>query len=168
MESSDTSNADKRARDIEAMNACVILRTVITFTSLPPPSASQEEQQPYAYYIGGLTFLGVNDVHWQCELQAFGNFFESLVGMMGKFGDLTDGVDSGAVIERIIDELIPGLRQFSKLVEILPAFARGEPAGVTVTLSEVSAMKILCDTYYQHRALKRFAAESGAESQGPS
>jgi len=67
-------------------------------------------------------------------------------------------------IERIINELIPGLRDYSKLVEILPAFATRNPTGITVTLAEVAAMKILCDTYYQYRALKRFAAEAEKEA----
>lgn len=141
-----------------------MLRTALTLVSLPGPSATKEEQQPFGYYIGGLTFLAINDVNWQCELQSFGNLFEGLLGFMEKFGDFKAGGDSLSAVERIIDEMIPSLRHYSKLVEILPAFAMRNPAGITVTLSEVAAMKILCDTYYQYRALKRFAAEQTADS----
>jgi len=43
---------------------------------------------------------------------------------------------------------------------LLAAFDKKKPSGVVVTLSEVAMMKILCDTYYQHRALKRTIKEA--------
>jgi hypothetical protein len=37
--------------------------------------------------IGGLTFLSLNDIHWQCESTVFGNFMECLKAMMEEAGD---------------------------------------------------------------------------------
>lgn len=38
----------------------------------------RERHEPYNHYIAGLTFLSLNDVHWQCEIQSFGHFYESI------------------------------------------------------------------------------------------
>jgi AbiV family abortive infection protein len=65
-------------------------RVAAVFASLTSRE-SQQKQGSLDYYIGGLTFLALNDVHWQCEAQSFGNFFESLRHMMAKNGDWTDG-----------------------------------------------------------------------------
>jgi hypothetical protein len=52
-----------------------------------PKSGETEKHKPYNYYIGGLTFLSLNDIHWQCESTIFGNFFESARAMMAESGD---------------------------------------------------------------------------------
>lgn len=47
---------------------------VITAMAALPVAPPQEESKPLDYYSGGLTFLSLNDVQWQCEnehLRAF-------------------------------------------------------------------------------------------------
>jgi hypothetical protein len=102
-------------------------------------------------------------VHWQCEVQAFGNFFESLRAMMEKFGDLQPGQPYVPALNKIIQEMIPALNSAEKFTDIVAAFDKNNPSTVVVT-SEVAMMKILCDTYYQHRAFKGSVNEA---NEGP-
>ena len=53
--------------DLERVASC--------FVALPGPDR-RDQHLAYNYYIGGLTFLSLNDIHWQCEVQAIGNFIE--------------------------------------------------------------------------------------------
>ena len=88
-------------------------RTAMCFVSFPPPH-EREKHKPYDYYTAGLTFLSINDVHWQCEVQAFGNFFESLRAMMEKFGDLQPGEPFLPALDQTIHEMIPELGRAEK------------------------------------------------------
>jgi AbiV family abortive infection protein len=49
------------------------------FAVLPRPEET-DKQEPYGYYLSGINFLSLNDVHWQCESIAFGNFFSKPKG----------------------------------------------------------------------------------------
>ena len=131
-------------------------RTARCFVSFP--LLERDKHKPYDYYTAGLTFLSINDVHWQCEVQAFGNFFESLRAMMEKFGDLQAGEPFLPALRKVIAEMIPELSNTEKFPDIIVAFDKNDLSGVTVTLSEVAMIKILCDTYYQHRIFKRAAS----------
>lgn len=44
-------------------------RVAMCLAALPGPG-EREKHTAYNFYIGGITFLSLNDVHWQCELQA--------------------------------------------------------------------------------------------------
>jgi hypothetical protein len=55
------------------------------FLALSQPEET-DQHEPYGYYLSGINFLSLNDVHWQCEGIAFGNFFQSLRGMMKQSG----------------------------------------------------------------------------------
>ncbi len=55
-------------------------RVAAVFASFPPRDP-KGKPTGLDYYVGGITFLSLNDVHWQCEVQSFGNFFESLRAM---------------------------------------------------------------------------------------
>ena len=50
-------------------------------------SSKGANEDVYNHYMGGVTFLALNDVHWQCESTVFGNFFQSIQAMMKKTGD---------------------------------------------------------------------------------
>jgi hypothetical protein len=65
-------------------------RTAAVFAAFPPRDP-KGEPTGLDHYIGGLTFLALNDVHWQCESQSFGNFFHSLREMMAQRGDWSQG-----------------------------------------------------------------------------
>jgi len=46
-----------------------LARTAMAFAALPGPKR-RDAHGAYNYYIGGITFLSLNDVHWQCEIEA--------------------------------------------------------------------------------------------------
>jgi hypothetical protein len=52
--------------------------------------------------------------------------------------------------ERALGEAFPNTDDGNRFAEIFKAFDRNEPAAATVTLSEVSIIKMFCDTYYLH------------------
>lgn len=124
-------------------------RVAAIFASLTPSSVGPERKQgSLDYYIGGLTFLALNDVHWQCEVQSFGNFFESLRHMMTKHGDWTEGQPFAPSFLKFIDELFPNFDEKERYAALIKAFEEKKLDGVAVTLKEVSFIKLFCDAYY--------------------
>ncbi len=122
---------------------------VITAMAALPVAPPREETKPLDYYSGGLTFLSINDVHWQCETNIFGNFFESLKWMMHRSGDWTDGTPFAPAHAHY-------LRSFHKLddeeaarfEQIAQAFDGGRGQDATVTIKEASFEKLFCDAYF--------------------
>jgi AbiV family abortive infection protein len=125
-------------------------RAAAIFASLTPREPDGK-QGSIDYYIGGLTFLALNDVHWQCEVQSFGNFVESLRHMMKKHDDWTEGQPFVASFLRFIDELFPNFDEKERYGALIKAFEEKNVDGVTVTLKEVSFLKLFCDFYYIKR-----------------
>jgi AbiV family abortive infection protein len=125
-------------------------RVAAIFASLTPREPDGK-QGALDYYIGGLTFLALNDVHWQCEGQSFGNFFESLRHMMARNGDWIEGQPFVPSFLKFIDELFPTFDQKERYASLIKAFEEKKLDGVTVTLKEVSFIKFFCDAYYMRR-----------------
>ena len=73
-----------------------------------PRSEEADKHEPYGYYLSGINFLSLNDVHWQCESIAFGNFFQSLRGMMKQSGYWKPETPFGPTLLRFFDEAFPG------------------------------------------------------------
>jgi hypothetical protein len=136
------------------------------FATLP---FKREYHEPYNYYIAGLTFLALNDVHWQCEIQSFGNFFESIRAMMKDIGDLAPDAEFLPVLRRFLLDLFPDMapEQHDYFGRLFEAFNTKTLTNVVVTLSDVSFMKIFCDSYFLTRVIpatvKRRRAEGNPE-----
>jgi hypothetical protein len=64
-----------------ALNDTNIQSLIQCLSSLPGPD-EQDRAPAYHFYLGGLTFLSINDIHWRCEAHAFGNFLQSLKLLM--------------------------------------------------------------------------------------
>lgn len=117
------------------------------FAALPRP----DEQQRLAalnYYTGGITFLSLNDIHWQCEIQAFGNFFESLKAMMMERGEVGTEQVFETAFARFLDDMFPKMDERDRLIGLCKAFESGKLEGIVVTLKEVSFIKLFCDAYF--------------------
>jgi AbiV family abortive infection protein len=56
---------------------------VQAFTAVPGPG-DHGRGQTYAYYLGGLTFMSLSDIHFNFDGQSFGNFLMCMKGMMGE------------------------------------------------------------------------------------
>lgn len=131
------------AEDLSGVSAC--------FVALPGPS-EHEKLGPFNFYIGGLTFLSLNDVHWQCESTVFGNFFESLRAMMSEVGDWKQGEPFEPMLQEYLRKLFPvGDEDIDTFIRIARAFEAKSPESVTVTLKEASFAKLFCDAYFMHK-----------------
>jgi AbiV family abortive infection protein len=121
------------------------------FVALPSPN-EHSKHGPFNYYIGGLTFLSLNDVHWQCESNIFGNFFECLRAMMVEIGDWKPGAAFEPVLVEYLGKLFPlEGEDLGRFLEIARAFEAKSPEKVTITLREASYAKLFCDTYFMGR-----------------
>lgn len=140
------------------------------FVALPGPDR-RDQHAAYNYYIGGLTFLSLNDIHWQCEGQAFGNFFECLRAMMEESGSWTQGTPFEPSFVRFLDELFPNIEERDRFAEVCRRFEAKEFEGLAITLKEVSFMKLFCDAYFLAKirpdAIKAIHAERLEEGADP-
>jgi hypothetical protein len=126
-----------------------LARVAMCFAALPGPD-QREKHAAYNYYIGGTTFLSLNDIHWQCEIQAFGNFHESLKAMMKDAGEWKDGEPFEVSFARFLGELFPTMEQEERdrFFEIARRFEAKTLQGIVITLKEVSFIKLFCDAYF--------------------
>ncbi|NIA68600.1 AbiV family abortive infection protein [Pelagibius litoralis] len=132
------------------------------FAAMPAP-ADRDQHTPFNYYIGGLTFLSLNDVHWQCEKEAFGNFMESLKQMLAGRGAWQRDTPITPRLMAFLDQMFPEFDEREQYREIFDAYERKAVESATVTLKEVSFMKLFCDAYFlkevRPTALKSLAEE---------
>ena len=124
-----------------------LARVASCFAALPGPNR-REQHAAYNYYIGGLTFLSLNDVHWQCEGQAFGNFFECLRAMMEENGDWMRNSPFEPSFLRFLDELFPQMEERERFAEVCRRFEAKNFDGLQITLKEVAFLKLFCDAYF--------------------
>jgi hypothetical protein len=133
-------------RELALTSAC--------FISLPRPE-NREQHKPYNCYVGGLTFFSLNDVHWQCEVQAFGNFFESIKAMMEDLGEVSTGEPFLSKLHGYLTETLPQMDEHEDFGAIFQAFETKDFAKVTVTLCDAAMMKTFCDAYFLNRVVPR-------------
>jgi hypothetical protein len=98
-------------------------RVTSCFVTMPRPDET-ERHRPYNFYIGGLTFLSLNDVHWQCESQSFGNFFHSIKAMMEDFGEWRAGTSFTDALTTYLDEALPRMDERDHYAKIFAAYGR--------------------------------------------
>ena len=121
------------------------------FVALPEPH-DRDQHEAFNYYIGGITFFSLNDVHWQCESTVFGNFFECIRAMMAEVGDWKKGTPFEPVLADFLDKSFPEMDEDrDKIIAIYRAFEAKSPESVTVTLKEASFAKWFCDAYFLHK-----------------
>lgn len=115
--------------------------------ALPGPG-NVEKHAPYNYYIGGITFLSLNDVHWQCELNIFRNFQECLRNLMRESGEWDGKTEFIETFAKFLNERIPETDEdYPRLLRIASAIEGKNTEGVEVTLRDASFMKLFCDGY---------------------
>ena len=129
-------------------------RVALCMATLPGPH-HRERHTAYNYYIGGLTFLSLNDVHWQCETNIFGNFFECLKAMMEEAGDLKLGTSFQEVLIRFVADMFPDLDERDHIAALCTRFDAKDLDGVVVTLKDATVMKLFCDAYFLRAAKQK-------------
>ncbi|QSA96305.1 AbiV family abortive infection protein [Methylococcus sp. EFPC2] len=141
-----------------------LAQVINCLVALPGPGDAQK-LVPYNYYIGGTTFLSLNDVHWQCEDNIFGNFLECLRKLMEETGEWNPEAPFPEALSKFVDNLITNTDEDKeRLINIAKAFDANEMNEVTVTLKDASFMKFFCDAYILMkicpRALERITKEA--------
>ena len=107
----------------------------------------RKELEALDRYIGGLTLLSLNEIHWRFDYQAFGMFVESLKAMF-KFVGETEPIED--VLRRVVQLAYPTLTDEARkrLITIALEYNDDEPAKQPVALADVGAAKWLCDYYF--------------------
>ncbi len=151
------------AEDLDRVAAC--------FTALPGPH-ERDQHTAYNYYIGGLTFLSLNDIHWQCESTVFGNFFECLRALMAEYGDWKEGTNFRESMLRFLDDMFPNMDERDQFADLCGRFESKNFEGAVVTLKEATFMKLFCDAYFmrqlkQRNALLRDSKERASAEPSP-
>ncbi|OHV63565.1 hypothetical protein LCM4577_32175 [Mesorhizobium sp. LCM 4577] len=140
-----------------------LYQVMACFAALPGPNR-RDEHRAYNYYIGGLTFLSLNDIHWQNETTAFANFISSLQAMMEDAGDVNEGASFEPTFLAFLEDLFPNFDERERYMELCRLFAAGNLGQATITLKEVSFIKLFCDAYFlrtiQPKAFEKFNQES--------
>lgn len=127
------------SEDLALVSQCLI--------ALPGPG-NVERHTPYNYYIGGITFLSLNDVHWQCEINIFGNFQECLRNLMRESGEWDGKTEFIETFAKFLNERIPETDEdYPRLLRIASAIEGKNTEGIEVTLRDASFMKLFCDGY---------------------
>lgn len=130
-----------------------------------PGPGDVHKHLPYNYYIGGTIFLSLNDVHWQCESNIFGNFLECLRQLMKETGEWNPETPFPDALSKFIGDLVADTDEDKeRLISIAKAFEANKMDEVTVTLKDVSFMKLFCDIYILMkicpRTLERISKEA--------
>jgi hypothetical protein len=136
------------AEDLDRVAAC--------FTALPAPH-ERDQHEAFNFYIGGLTFLSLNDIHWQCENTVFGNFFECLKALMAENGDWKPGTSFRDAILRFLDDMFPKMAERDQYAELFGRYESKNLEGAVVTLKEATFMKLFCDAYFMRQLKHRTA-----------
>ncbi len=121
-------------------------RVTQCFVALPGPDR-RDQHRAYNFYIGGLIFLSLNDIHWQCEVQAFGNFLENLRAMED-IGDWKNGTPFESAFTAFLDNMFPDMDERSAFIALCRHFDANNFKEANVTLKEVAFMKLFCDSYF--------------------
>lgn len=124
-----------------------LANTSLCFAAIP--TSNGYEMEPFNYYIGGLTFLGINDIHWQCEANAFINFYKSLKSAMKLYGEYQSETDFLACFKGYFRDMTSSVADdIQELYELGEALANGAQQDKTITLEEVGKIKIFSDAYF--------------------
>lgn len=129
--------------------------TISTFVCLPGP-ADTVRNAPYNYYIGGLTFLSLNDVHWQCEATILGNFLSSHREMMHALDELPAGKLYSTAMGEFLAASFPELDEDrTRVLALCVAFEEERLQRETITLKDATFGKLFCDAYFLNRVRPR-------------
>ena len=108
--------------------------------------------QAVEFYLGGLTFLSLNEIHWPCEIQAPTEILHSCLKVVMRAYGVWDGVEpfADAAFARLVEELAPQMapEQLERFRTIARAYEADAPEAANVTVSEVVFGKVICDSYF--------------------
>jgi AbiV family abortive infection protein len=113
----------------------------------------------YGHYIQGLSFLSKNDIHLQFESNAYDCFYKCLKYAMQCHGDWDGQSAFPGILEQFLSSLNIGDEETKKHMKIGEQFEVFPPNTKGITLSEVGAIKIVCDAYLKKKFIELANAE---------
>lgn len=151
----------------ESLDENDLRNTGLCYVMLPAPN-ERESQAPFDKYLTGLGFLSKTDIHMQFEGNAYECFYNSLKVGMRAYGDWDGKVPFSEAFGRLLDVALPQMEpaERTRYLEMGEQFSRKEAPKLRVTLSEVGAIKILCDAYFI-RTFRKRGEERAKKEDGP-
>jgi AbiV family abortive infection protein len=130
----------------------------LAYAMLPAPQ-DRQLHGPFDAYLTGLGFLSKTDIHMQFEANAYEAFFDSLMSGMKQYGEWDGTAAFEPAFNRLLDGVLPTMAadERERYFKMGMQFKLGKPT-MPISLSEVGAMKILCDAFYV-RTFRRLAEE---------
>ncbi len=149
----------------DALSDANLHNVALCFGMLPSNNESELGKSMGAY-ITGLGFLNKNDIHLQFEANSYEFFYKSLKYGMKHFNEWKSKTSFTECFEKLLlshkfdQNEIDNHKNIAKQIET----GRSTFKGLTLTLSEVGMMKIICDAYFlvkfREMAEKRSEAEA--------
>jgi AbiV family abortive infection protein len=123
------------------------------FAALPTPRES--DRTAYGFYLGGLTYLSLSDVHLRFEDQAFFNFFLCLKGMIHECAYSSEGETATKKIEKYLREKYPDLDQLEldRFLKIVATFDAAGDTALNIDSPSVYLIKLLCETFFREETV---------------
>ncbi len=125
--------------------------TALCFSMLPGDNKSELGQSMGAY-ITALAFLNKNDIHFQFEANSYELFYKSLKHGMRHFKDWDNKEYFPDRFEKLLRSYNLGQEEIDKHKILAQRFESSDRTTsfkeTTLTLSEVGAIKIMCDAYF--------------------
>jgi hypothetical protein len=132
-----------------ALSEAELQNTALCFAMLPRDNESELGQSMGAY-ITALAFLNKNDIHFQFEANCYELFYKSLKHGMRHFGEWDDKECFPDRFEKLLRSYNIGQEEIDKHKILAQGFESTPSSfkGTKLTLSEVGAIKIMCDGYF--------------------
>jgi AbiV family abortive infection protein len=152
-----------------ALSETDLRRTALCFGMLPGENES-ELGKAMGAYITALAFLNKNDIHFQFEANSYEFIYKALKHGMRHFREWDDHNAFSDSFERLFIKYELDQVEIDKHKEISQRFERVPPSfdGLKLSLSEVAAIKIICDAYFIRKfdemAKQREAEESASNT----
>ncbi len=111
---------------------------------------NKKENEPFNYYVTGLTFVAKNDIHFRCELNAFNSFYKAFKSAFMISGDW----DGKSDFKEAVHKQFSKMETFDHLDQtiLLGEEQENSPTKTTktpITLTEIFAIKLYCDVYLE-------------------
>lgn len=133
----------------DAMTDVNLQNAALCFGMLPSDNESELGKSMGAY-ITGLGFLNKSDIHLQFEANSYEFFYKALKYGTKHFREWESKTSFTDCFEKILQSHKIDLNEIDNHIKISKQLETGRPAfkDITLTLSEVGMMKIICDAYF--------------------
>ena len=133
----------------EALTDSNLHNVAMCFSMLPGDNESELGKSMGAY-VTGLGFLNKSDIHLQFEANSYEFFYKSLKHGMSHYKEWDPQKTFTASFEKLLQGHRLDQKEIDNHIAISKKIESGRPTfkGITLSLSEVGMMKVICDAYF--------------------